>query len=291
MLTVHVWEPSIVEDGPNVAYNPQGTCIDSIASEGEFSFTIQASGGYWSFSITIPDSQIDIEDWIINGLERNIVVYNDADVVIWEGFVNRVTANLAGLSVTRGPLLDIGNRLSVTYAKQEVVGSEIVTTQNLTTIIADSSTSNLKYGIFEKIVGAGTVWEDTQADEIRDTWLAERAEPEMSKQFVGGANPPSVTIECLGWVHFLGNYVYNADEVGVGLNVSIEASDKLINIIDGDPFMVAFNGDPNGLFDADGNGEIADNAMLFARWEDQNTTAWGLIKDIVSAGSIAGDRY
>lgn len=294
MITIEFRESSIAPDGSNVTYDPNGKPVD-LGSEIEFdfNFTVQANGGYWSLSVTILDNQDGIEDWIANGLKRNLVVYDDANVVIWEGFVNRVTANLAGLSVTRGPLMDIGNRLSVTYAKQEVVGSEIVTTQNLTTTIepAAPSASNLKYGIFEKIVGAGTVWEDTQAEEIRDTWLAERAEPEMSKQFVGGASPPSVTIECLGWVHYLGNYVYNADEVGVGLNVSVGASDKLEYIIDGDPLMVAFNGDPNGLFDADGNGDIEDNAMLFSRWEDQNTTAWGLIKDIVSAGSIAGDRY
>ena len=294
MTTVEFRESSISPSGSNITYNPDGKVVElGTATELDFSFVIQASGGYWALTTAIFDNQDEIEDWIVNGLKRNIVVYDDADVVIWEGFVNRVTANLAGLSVSRGPLLDISNRLSVTYAKQEVVGDEIVTTQNLPTPIAPAvpSASQLKYGIFEKIIGAGTVWEDTQAEEIRDTWLAARAAPEMSKQFVGGASPPSVTIECLGWIHFLGNYIYNANEVGVGLNVSAGASDKLTYIVDGDPLMVAVNGDPNGLFDAAGNGEIEANAMLFSRWEDQNTTAWGLIKDIVSAGSIAGDRY
>lgn len=302
MITVVVWKPSIIASGSNVAYTPKGSRVYNLHGQGEFNLVITSSGGYWSFSMTISDNQGDIEDWIANGLQYNIVVVDESGTIIWEGFVNSLSANISGLSVQKGPLLDIGNRVSATFAREDVVGNEIVTTSNLTTVIippASPSTtlelkvrnSQLTYGIFEKIVNAGTVWSNSVAEDIRDTWANERCIPETTKSFaLGGNSPPSVTINCLGWIHFLGNYIYNANDTGVGLNTSTTVGDKIVYVIDGDPLSVAANGDPNGLFDAAG-GDISANAMLCSRWEDQNTVAWGIIKDLVSAGDISGNRY
>ena len=290
-INVEAWQPSIVADGSNVTYDPYGIYIGAYQTQAEFNFTVSASGGYWSLSFTLSDDQGDVEAWVQDGLKRNIIVYDEGGVIIWEGFVNNLSAQIAGLSMQRGPLLQIGNRVSTTFARQAVVGNEIVTTSGLTTVIRDNESSKLKYGIFEKIVNAGTVWSNDVAEDIRDTWLNERSLPETTKGFAAGSDsPPSVTIDCLGWIHFLGNYIYNANDVGVGLNVSTTIGDKIVYVIDGDPLSVAANGDPNGLFDAAG-GEIADNPMLVSRWEDQNTSAWAIIKDLVSAGSIDGDRY
>lgn len=292
MLTVEFWEADIVASGSNVTYTPKGRYLSKISNpESDFSFVIQANGGFWSLSLTLSDKQVDIENWIENGLKYNVVVYNDAGIVIYEGFVNSLSANISGLSIQRGPLLDIGNRVSCTFAREDVVGDEVVTTSNLTTTAADNDDSKLKYGIFEKIVNAGTVWSNSVAEDIRDTWLNERSLPETTKSFaLGASGPPSVTINCLGWIHFLGNYIYNANDTGVGLNTSCAINDKIVYVIDGDPLSVAANGEPNGLFDAAG-GDIATNGMLVSRWEDQNTTGWAIIKDLVSAGDINGNRY
>ena len=291
-LVVEVWRSSIVASGSNVAYTPEGELVTTLSVSGEFSFTVEANGGYWSFSTTLSDNQVNVEEWLMDGLQYNIVVYGESKKRIWEGFVNSISTQIGGLSVQRGPLLEIGNRVSCTYARQAIVGNEVVTTSGLTTVIADNDASKLKYGIFEKIANAGTVWDNSVAEDIRDTWLNERSEPETTKSFaLGGGGAPSVTIECLGWIHFLGNYIYNADDVGVGLNVSTTISNKIVYVIDGDPLSVAANGEPNGLFDAAGGDIDMTNGMLVSRWEDQNTDAWSIIKDLVSAGDIGGNRY
>ena len=81
-----------------------------------YSHEIRSIGGYFSARITINASKKKIEDWIDYGLGRHIVVYSPSLVVIFEGFVNSIQANLGPLQFTVGPLLDIKNRVAVTYS-------------------------------------------------------------------------------------------------------------------------------------------------------------------------------
>lgn len=287
MLSIAAWKPSIIASGTNVIYVPRGTYLGTLTGMGEFNFTLEANGGYWEFSITINESQVDIEDWFSDGVGRHIEIHNDALVIIWEGFVDQVAINLGPLSDTRGPFMNITNRCTAMHALSAIVGNEIVTTQNLSTTTADNDASKLRYGIVEKILSAGTVWDTTEADEIRDTWLNEYALPKTSKRFNNQSqSQPSMTISCLGYIHFLKNYIYNnntagADNISVPIYDPTNANSKLRAILEADP---------NNLFTDDSNWEFDTNMILEPSWEDQNTDAYTIIQTMISKGDGASNR-
>ena len=114
-LSVSVYEPDIVA---GTSYDPAGALITDRVGDwlSGLSFETAANGGYKAATITFQDRQVDIEDWIASGLGRHVEVYDPALVKVWEGVVNSYSASVGSLAVTGGPLLDIGNRVSVVYA-------------------------------------------------------------------------------------------------------------------------------------------------------------------------------
>jgi len=78
--------------------------------------TIEALGGYWSAEFTIRGNRNLVDDWLQDGIGKRILVFDGSLTCIWEGFVNQVIANYGPLAATRGPLLDIANRVWVVYS-------------------------------------------------------------------------------------------------------------------------------------------------------------------------------
>ena len=285
-LSIGVFKPDIVADGANVTYTPRGANVDTLVPE-TWTHTTRAMGGYWSARFDIKGELSNLEKWHANRIGHHIELYDPELEIAWEGFINKVSLNVGGLAATRGPLIDIANRVSVRYAKQEIVGRNIVTTQSLTTTIDDNDDSKLAYGIFEKIISGGTILADTQANELRDSWLAEHNLPETSERFSGGAGAePSVTVECLGYVHFLSSYFYTADTLNVD-NISVpiydptNADSKLRTVL---------LADPNDLFTNEAAWYFFVNMILQAAWEDQDTVAYPLIETMMSMGDGSDNR-
>lgn len=281
MLPISIYKPSIIANGSNVTYTPEGELLADTRMEGAFNFVLQANGGYWSLSLTMPEHQLDAENWIESGIGHHVVVRDEALVVIWEGFINQVSASLGGLAVTRGPLMDIATRASVVYSPLDDGLDVPAAGATTTTTVADNDASKLKYGVFEKVLSGSRVSDDN-ADYGRDSYLAENHRPQTSKQWSAGGAEPSVTIECLGYIHFLKNYIYNQTATIGSVRISdITGSPKLHAVLDADP---------NGLFSS-ANANLAQNYTLVAAVENQNNTAWSVVMGMVALGDASGNRF
>lgn len=271
-LSFSLWRPAIS------SYVPRGTLItDSLASQiNGYSQVIKAIGGYWTSRFSVNYSLVRAEDWI-DRLGYHFEAYSPSLVRIWEGFVNKVTLNVGPLSVVRGPLVDIVNRIKVEYSIIDTSTSPPTFGRD-DTGIANNTNSQDRYGIIEKIIGASGRTAATALDQ-RDTWLAENALPETGHQFnSSGRATPSITVELLGYIHWLALYVYN-QTTNTGTQ---EAQQKIEDILDADP---------NSLFTDFSGIETPTNPVDVKRWENDDNEALGLVKSIVSLGDEDNVRW
>ena len=96
------------------------------ANVNNWDHTIRAVGGYWegNYSETISDDELG--DYLQNALGQHVVVKDDALVVIWEGFINKLTVTMGRISFVVGPMLDAINRTFVEYnLRDPVTGRDI----------------------------------------------------------------------------------------------------------------------------------------------------------------------
>ena len=280
-ISIKVWKPTIVAA---TSYVPKGTLIPGEWAQvmSSYSHDIQANGGWWSASIVLNGELVDMEDWFAEGINRHVEVHNSANVLIFAGFVNQVDLSAGTLSATRGPLMDVVNRVSVTYTPiiDATTTPPIQGTQTTTTIAGDA-TSQGKYAILEDVVEGGALLDDGVTDDaaqLRDTYLQEFKDPESSEDLNlgGGGSVPSVTLSVLGYVHRFQKYVMQ-DVTAATTTITT----KIQN---------AINADPNGLFSTDFS-KIATNAFLTSRYEDDNRMAWDVMQELVSIGDVNNDRY
>lgn len=240
--------------------------------------------GFVKMSTTFTVRLGEITDWLERGLGRDVTIYNMGGNIVWEGFVNTISVAFGGLTVKIGPLVDIANRVTATYtpiidATQDppIKGTATETT------IAENAVSQGKYGIWEKVISVGEVLEDpivgtNDAEEIRDTYLADHKDPsiESNLTFGGKSSEPKLTIECEGYYRWFEAYVYNYESI-----ISTQAYLKIGNVIDADP---------NGLFSS-ANSDLGANVILVPETEDENRMANDIIEGIVSAGDQYGNRW
>ena len=74
-----------------------------------------ANGGNWTCSIGMIVPVVEVDDWYQNGLNRDVKAYDQFGNIIWRGKINKVTVNIAGLTQSRGELMNIGNRVSTIF--------------------------------------------------------------------------------------------------------------------------------------------------------------------------------
>ena len=207
--------------------------IGSYASEiAEYSHTDSAFIGYDRAEIIINVGLEDAEWWFERGLGCDIQVHSEGLDDVWEGFVNEVEVNVGDLTVGRGPLLDMANRVMAVYAPLDVdVHPPVAGDRAVTTIVEDTASQD-KYGIIEKVISVGTVIVDAttnEAERQRDIYLAEHKEPETTHRLAGQpSDTPSVKLSCLGYGHWLSVYIYDDfDPAEAGY---IELSNKILSI-------------------------------------------------------------
>jgi hypothetical protein len=264
--------------------------VQSIASEYDLRFSkeiesyqhvIGADGGFLSCTFTVKVSQVEIDDWLENGLARHIVVYNGETDVIWCGFVNKISFGIGALSATRGPLFDIANRVMVVYTP--IIDTTVdppVTGSATETPIAEDTDSQDRYGIIEKIISGGQLLDDgttDTAEEIRDLYLEEYKYPFTDETItLGQITEPTMTVECLGYVEWLKAYVHNDYTAST---TTLDA--KVKNVL---------NDDPNTVFNTNQT-FIESNAQLTNQYEDKNRFANTVIDELVKMGDASDNRW
>lgn len=280
-LHISAFRPEIDTSVPS--YIANAYLLDDNLSEKAIAYSheIRARGGFWSASLTLSGSLVWLEDWFDSGVGRHIEVYGPSLMLVWEGFVNTVQLTAGTLSASRGPLMDVANRVNVTYTPiLDATTFPPITGTETTSAAQNDATSQAKYGILQEIVSGGRLLDDgtnNEAERLRDTTLEERKEPEMSEEIsLGGSDAPSVTLELLGYVHFLMKYVVETITTATA-TITTKLQDCL-----GD--------DPNGLFSTDYSA-MAANGFLVSRYEYENRTAWAIIESLVALGDAADSPY
>ena len=180
-----------------------GEPLYSVSNEiSSYSHQINVFGGYTEATFSINDTLPHLETWIQEGLGRHIVVYNTSGIVIWEGYVNNISVKVGALSISRGPLMNIANRVSLVYVPilDDTVDPPILGERKETTIAEDLTSQGL-YGIIEKVITTGNCYNDTDplhgliGDQIRDTYLMENKYPETNTQMTIGESSSEMSVE------------------------------------------------------------------------------------------------
>jgi len=274
-LSLSVFKPKIDASSSPVSYMADGEFLETLTSQVDsWQHVISAWGGYDSATFTVKDRKERIESWLEEGLGRHVVCYSPALSVVWEGFVNKVSVNLGRLSATRGPLLDCANRVAVVYSTIDTSTSPPTVGVRVKTSSSNHTDSQARYGIIEKVLSAGGATA-TNAEQIRDTYLAENAWPMTSSVLGQSESEPSVSVECLGYVHWFKAYVYNDTSASGTQNLSA----KIQAILNAQLNTIILGYD------------ITENTLAVDRYENDDRTAWDLLRSLTAMGDADDNRY
>lgn len=241
-----------------------------------YGHTISAFIGYDTATFTLMTTKTQAEDWIENGLMRHIRILGSALDIVWDGFVDEIRSNLGAMTVTRGPVLGIGNRVYVLYSPLVHGDAGDVSGGQAVTAAANDTTSQTLFGVLPVVISAGTVTEAT-AELIRDTYLEENREPKTTKSYsTPRSSPVSLKINCKGYGHLL-NYPYN--NAGIGEQLSSVKISAVLGYT------------PNILWLPFDTANVDTGTINVPVIEDQYRAANTVIKDVVVRGGAGYERW
>lgn len=240
-----------------------------------YSHTIDAMGGYRSAQLALTGSQEDAEDWLENGLARLVLVYNNAGEIVWEGFVNQVGISIGGLRVTRGPVLDVANRVTADYTPLDTsVSPPVAGNQTTTTAINDTSSQAL-YGIIARVLSGGRCSAADMAQSCQ-VYLQDNALPVVNQQLdLLGGDAVKISLELAGFVEYLDKNPYALESTA---STTVRAK-----------LLLALAAEPNSILSTDYNGIVA-NTLATPAQQDQQSI-WSVIKDLCALGDASYNRY
>lgn len=243
-----------------------------------YSHTLALDGGYQSAQFTLPGSQVELENWFEYGLGRHIITYNAAGQVIFEGFVNKLTVQLGGRSLERGPLMDMVNRVQVIYSTIDTSVDPPVLGQRVKTPLVEDLDSQARYGMLAELYSASGM-SDAGAVELRDLILAENRWPTTGGDTLTfGGGEPAVRVECLGYYAYLNKYTYLRRRVTGTIGVST----KILHILAANPNAAFFSSDLS---------RVTANSLPTPAAEHDDPRALELIRAEVARGDAAGWRW
>lgn len=278
-LSISAFQPAI--DPVGGTYDVDNSLIsDNLAFLIDtYSHNKNTTVGHDSFSFALKVTQAELDDWYESGLGRHIQVYDHGQNKLIDGFVNNVSVNSVFLSASRGPLLDVNNRVSVMYSPKDVSVFPPISGATTETTIANDTESQKRYGILEAVLSGGTILDDgttNWADVMRDKHIDEFRFPSTTDKGVslGDESEPSVTIDVLGYYYFLSKYAYNSTTPA-----TTTLSAQLQTIL---------GADPNGVISTDYS-QIEANALIVPIGEDRNRFADTIIKELITLGNDVDD--
>lgn len=238
-----------------------------------YSHEIDSTVGYKTMQFTQGGSE-SVNDVWLRRLGWHVDVYDESMVKVWEGFVNEVELKSGALTVKRGPLLDVSNRVKVVYQTVTYNTNPPVGGGQAETSVANDTDSQDLYGILEENISGGT-GQSTQMDQLRDTMLNEKKLPETGQTLnLDSPSAPAVTVSCLGYGALLGRFYYSRSGTG-----TVGASAKIIHILGSAP-TVAYE-----------TTDIDTNTLAFGLFADGQKTGLGEIMDVVAAGDSSDNRW
>lgn len=247
-------------------------------SLGSYRHTNSVNVGYDNMQLTTVGNEDYIGDWLENGLGRRAIT-SYGGTIVWEGFVNEVSARLGASTITIGPLLGIVNRGQMVYKGVNFNVTPAVTIPGgaVKSEWFDHVESQGKFGVFEGKITGGEGLADEMSQLLR-TIVASTAWPDLSQNLnIGGGSELSITVSCLGYGHMLDKFFYT--QTG-------EAGYYTIT----EKFLDVLASDPNNIFTV-GNTLIAENTTEVEKYEDSDRSALAILKDLAALGDEDYNRY
>lgn len=162
-----------------------------------YTHTICATGGFESAAFAFVCEREEGLTWL-RRLMSSVVVSSPDAMIVWEGFVSRVTFTIGGQ--TRSVSLDRMFNRARTRFTNSLGGARV-------TNVASNAASIARFGTKDAVLSLNNT-DDTPAANYRDTMLSRYAWPRMEPQTrigIGGQQQgePTVQIECTGWFYAL----------------------------------------------------------------------------------------
>jgi len=172
--------------------------------------------------------------------------------------------------------MDVANRVDLVYSTLDYTTDPPTVGGRDNVGYTNDTDSQADWGILPKVLTTGGA-DDADAAAILDTYLAEHAQPATSKAWRNdAATDLSVTVECLGYVHWL-NFPYNSTTSG-----EENASVKIANVL---------GGTPNSSWLTYGTTNVSSNTYQVAAYDDEDKIGWSIIKETVARGDASTNRW
>lgn len=266
----------------NIAYydrlNFGGSWLGNLdVSVQNYRHAISAFGGFDTAQFELIDTQNVLNDWILNGLFRPIVVTDDSLDVAWEGFVNSITINQGGLDVTIGPVTSLANRVFSIYSGVDtsVYPPQIGVRKKSPTI--NDTASQATWGIWPEIVSLAGVT-DSNADLLISMYMQEHKDFDKDSNFSFGGNNISLTISCVGWYQTF-NYPYNYTANTGG---TVDLSERLKDII---------SAQPNSGWISTDYSRISPNSVPVIKYVNDDRISMEYFRGYTAMGDASNNRY
>lgn len=242
-----------------------------------YDHTLSMLGGYLTMNLGLNVNKDKIENYFMNYIGKRVESYDAIGETIWDGFINKISANIGGYSFSIGPLLDVNNKVRLEYTTIRYNTNPPIGGIKKKTPYATNTTSIAKYGTIAKIVNGGQMT-TPHAVQVRDSYLEERAFPEISQQVQ--LNPQSgdmsIKFECLGYVNWLDLYEYEKSGTG-----SWRIDERIIDVL---------GQETNSFLDSNYS-YITENSLTVPVKEKSGSTGLNIIKDCVARGDSTFNRY
>lgn len=241
-----------------------------------YSHNLAAVGGFLSADFDLIEQPFtELEDWVENGLGREVKILTGSGSSVFEGFIDRLEFTVEGFHVSYGPMMDVGNKVALTFSMIDMsTGSPVTGMRGISDWVEDKI-SQFKYGILIKVLSSGGIQLEV-VDEIVNLALKKISKPPKSEDlsFGSGASAFSLRMSLQGWGAFLNKYPYN----NTGYSWTTV----------GDKIKAIVAAEPNGIFRT---GLVSANALAVTEYENDNALAWGILKGLLSYGDTSFNRY
>jgi len=241
-----------------------------------WSHNLAAMGGYKSASLSLAVTAGELDDWLDNGLGKDITMYSASGQMRFNGFVNNITATIGGLNITIGPLMQVANRVYCVFSTVDTSISPPAVGVRANTATYSDTQSQAVYGLQEKVLSIGGATA-ANAAQIAQTYLNEYSIPQSSQSLtLGGGNAISLKLDLLGYVELLKSYPYTNAATGM-----TTISTRL-------PLVLAAHS--SSIYSTDYAG-IATNTTDVPSYENNSRSAWTIIVSLVEKGDSSFNRY
>ena len=241
--------------------------------DNSYTHETRAMGGFWKCKFDLMPNRLGIgylEEYLENGLGRDVKSYTANEGLAWEGFISRLELKYPGGSIIVS-LVDMANRTWVRYLTAEGGLLKRSTVQN-------DTVSQGKFGIKEEVLSGAIISDGNVADQLAAAYLAEYADPgrsrvniKLSSRDMSGVR---LKVSCHGYFRTLDWRTYNKVTAHTEQNVNLQIGDIITAV---------------GQFIASTN--LATNTSQVSQEYDRDEPASGLILGLSRMADGSNNRY